>query len=72
MKGHIYPEMGIDPANVQEVTKVRAGKAGSGKRAMPPALKARLLGKWDAIMAGPTGCKTYANFVAKVKAERAY
>ena len=73
MKAFIYPAMGIDPARTQHVIKVRAGggKVGS-RRAMSSALKVRLEAKWADVLAGPTGCATYADFAARVRRERKF
>lgn len=74
MKAFIYPEMGIDPKSTQEVIKVRAGggKVGGSRRGMSAELRARLEAKWAAVLAGPTGCATYADFAARVRRERRY
>lgn len=63
LKKHIYPVMGIDPSKMQEVIKVRTGGGRVGsRRALPPALAARLEFKWAEVIAKPTGCASYAAF----------
>ena len=69
LKGYVYPLMGIDPKQTQDVIKVRAGKTGS-RRAMPQALRERLESKWAAILKGPTGCASYEAFCEQVRAGR--
>lgn len=74
MKARIYPMMGIDPGQTQEVIKVRAqggGKVGS-RRAIPPALTERLEAKWQAVLAQPTGCATYEALRERVVRERKF
>ena len=69
LKAHIYPVMGIDPTQKQDIIKVRAGTVGA-RRALPPALAARLRAKWAAVLEGPTGCDSYEGFRASVRALR--
>jgi len=67
----VGPMMGLPPDASHEVIKVRAGGGRVGtKRAIPPALRARLESKWQAVLAGPTGCATYEELCARVRKER--
>ena len=71
VRSFVEPMMGLGADTPKEVTKVRAsgGKVGS-KRSIPPAVRARLDDKWAAILATPTGCKSYRELYERVRAER--
>ena len=63
VRSHITPKMGMDASVPVRVSKVRqdGGKKGT-KALVVPAVRARLEEKWAAVLAGPTGCKSYAEF----------
>jgi len=59
----VSEQMGLDPNRTQGVTKVRqeGGKVGEGG-GIPEKVKHKLKQHWADILAGPTGCATYAEF----------
>ena len=65
-KSHVYRQMGLEVAQAQDVIKVNRGQVGS-RRSLPASLKVRLAAKWDAVLAGPTGCANYDAFAEKVR-----
>ena len=56
---------------LSRIFKVRAGGGKIGtRRAIPPALKERLEAKWAAVLAEPTGARSYEEFADAVRRER--
>ena len=71
VRSHVLPKMGMS-ADRPYVSKVRKGGGKVGTRTEVPASVRKLLDdKWRDTLAGPTGCATYDELRAAIKAESA-